>query len=107
MKTNMELNLFHIDEDKLPIKYILGIQEELENFPDAFDIIHLYMVEGINRPSRASTNFSKASLLKYHAKGNIENTNNGLEKAISLGLINQTCMEEGKETYTIQINPYQ
>ena len=37
----MELNLFKIDEDKLPIKYVLGIQEELENFPDAFDIIYI------------------------------------------------------------------
>jgi hypothetical protein len=103
----MELNLFKIDEDKLPIKYVLGIQEELENFPDAFDIIHLYVVESINRPNRPRYTFSKASLLKYHAKGNVENTENGIEQAINLGLIEQTNFEEGKESYTIKINPFQ
>ena len=103
----MELNLFKIDEDKLPIKYILGIQEELENFPDAFDIIHIYIVENINRPNRPQTGFSKASLLKYHANGNLENTEKGIVQAISLGLIEQTKFEEGKETYSIKINPFQ
>jgi len=103
----MELNLFKIDEDKLPIKYVLGIQEELENFPDAFDIIYIYVVENINRPSRQQYGFSKASLLKYHTKGNIENTEKGIEQAINLGLIEQTRFEEGKETYTIKINPFQ
>lgn len=103
----MELNIFKIDENKLPIKYILGIQEELENFPDAFDIIHIYVVENINRPTRPQYGFSKASLLKYHAKDNIQNTENGIEQAINLGLIEQTKFEEGKEFYTIKINPFQ
>lgn len=40
----MEVNLTILNEDKLPIKYVLGIQEELENFPDPFDIIHIYVV---------------------------------------------------------------
>jgi hypothetical protein len=103
----MELNLFKINEDKLPIKYVLGIQEELENFPDAFDIIHIYVVENINRPSRPQVGFSKASLLKYHANGNVETTEKGIEQAINLGLIEQTKFEEGKETYSIKINPFQ
>lgn len=103
----MELNLFKIDEDKLPIKYVLGIQEELENFPDAFDIVHIYVVENINRPNRPQYGFSKASLLKYHANDNIENVEKGIEQAINLGLIEQTKFEEGKEAYTIKINPFQ
>ena len=103
----MELNIFHIDEDKLPIKYVLGIQEELESFPDAFDIVHLYVVESINRPNRPRHNFTRASLLKYHAKGNVENMDRGLGQGVNLGLFEQTNMEEGKEAYTIKINPFQ
>jgi len=106
----MEVNLNLIDEDKLPIKYILGIQSELENFPDAFDIIHIYVVETINRPSRPMYNFTKPSLIKYHTNGNaasITNVEKGLAHAIQLGLIEQTRFEEGKEAYTILINPFQ
>lgn len=103
----MEPNLNRMDEDKLPIKYILGIQEELETFPDAFDIIHIYVVETIKRPERPRNNFTKHSLMKYHSCGNIDNAEKGLKQAIELGLIEQTCEEEGKESYKILINPYQ
>ena len=36
-----------------------------------------------------------------------ENAEKGLERAIQLGLIEQTCFEEGKEAYKILINPFQ
>jgi hypothetical protein len=103
----MELNIRKIVEDKLPIKYILGIQKELDGFPNAFDIVHIYIVENINRPNRPQYGFSKASLLKYHANGKIENVEKGIEQAINLGLIEQTKFEEGKEAYSIKINPFQ
>lgn len=103
----MILNISKIDEDKLPIKYILGIHEELETFPDAFDIIHVYVTESVKRPDKPRNNFTKHSLMNYHANGNIENAEKGLEQAIQLGLIEQTNTEEGKEAYTIKINPYQ
>jgi len=103
----MILNISKIDEDKLPIKYILGIHEELETFPDAFDIIHVYVTESVKRPDKPRNNFTKHSLMNYHANGNIENAEKGLEKAIQLGLIEQTNFEVGKEAYTIKINPYQ
>jgi hypothetical protein len=103
----MEVNLTVLNEDKLPIKYILGIQEELENFPDPFDIIHIYVVESLKRPDRPRNNFTKHSLLNYHSCGKIENAEKGLEKAIQLGLIEQTNFEKGKESYRILINPFQ
>ena len=37
----MKVDVHKMVEDKLPIKYILGIQEKLEAFPDAFDIFNL------------------------------------------------------------------
>lgn len=103
----MELNIGKINEDRLPIKYILGIQEELDGFPDAFDIIHIYATETLKRPDRPRNNFTKHSLINYHANGNTENAEKGLEQAINLGLIEQTNFEEGKEAYSIKINPYQ
>lgn len=103
----MEVNLNRLDEDKLPIKYILGIHEQLESFPDAFDIIHVYVVETMKKPDRPRINFTKHSLMTYHACGNIENAENGLQQAIGLGLIEQTHFEEGKEAYKILMNPFQ
>lgn len=103
----MKLDIGKINEDKLPIKYILGIQEELDGFPDAFDIIHIYVTETIKRPERPRNKFTKNSLMNYHAAGNIENAEAGLEQAIQLGLIEQTNKEEGKEAYSIKINPFQ
>ena len=103
----MKLNINSLDEDKLPIKYILGIQEELENFPDAFDIIHIYVVETIKRPDRPRKTFTKHSLLKYHSRNNLENAIKGIEQAIQLGLIEQNNFEEDKEAYKILINPFQ
>ena len=32
-------------EDKLPIKYILGIEKEFETYPDAFDIVYAYILK--------------------------------------------------------------
>jgi len=103
----MEANLSILNEDKLPIKYILGIQEELENFPDPFDIIYIYVVETLKRPDRPRNNFTKHSLLNYHSRGKIENAEKGLEGAIQLGLLEQTNFEEDKEAYRILINPFQ
>lgn len=103
----MELDIGKINEDKLPIKYVLGIQEELDGFPDAFDIIHIYVTETIKRPERPRSKFTKHSLMKYHSCGNIENAEKGLKQAIELGLIEQNNDEEGKEAYSIKINPFQ
>lgn len=103
----MELNIGKLTEDKLPIKYILGIQEELDGFPDAFDIIHIYATETLKKPDRPRNNFTKHSLMKYHACGNLENAERGITQAIELGLIEQTNYEEGKEAYSIKINPFQ
>lgn len=102
----MELNVHKIVEDKLPIKYILGIQDKLEAFPDAFDILYIFINEAVKRPDRQKETFTKHALIKYHSKGNHENAEEGLKRAIQLGLIEQIKFDEGKETYRILINPY-
>lgn len=102
----MKLNINKIDEDKLPIKYILGIQEELESFPDAFDILHIFITRAVRQPDRQKASFTKHALNKYFAKGKNENVELGLTEAIGMGLIEQTNMAEGKEAYKILINPF-
>ena len=32
--------IIQLNEDKLPIKYILGIHEQLPSYPDGFDILY-------------------------------------------------------------------
>tara|TARA_R110000850_G_scaffold196379_1_gene322845 strand:+ start:145 stop:456 length:312 start_codon:yes stop_codon:yes gene_type:complete len=102
----MKVDVHKMVEDKLPIKYILGIQEKLEAFPDAFDILYIFINEAVKRPDRQKETFTRHALMKYFSKGNLDNASEGLKKAIQLGLIKQTKFEEGKETYEIKINPY-
>mgnify|MGYP000586392071 CR=1 FL=1 len=100
------VDIHNINEDKLPIKYVLGIQEQLEAFPDAFDILYIFINAAIRRPDRQKETFTQHALLKYYSKGNTENAMEGLKKAIQLGLIEQIKEEPGKETYEIKINPF-
>jgi hypothetical protein len=82
-----------LSEDNLPIKYILGIEQEFESYPDAFDIVYIYVQRARKNPERYKDTFSKHALIKYEA-------------AIELGLIECTCETEGKETYRIILNPF-
>ena len=102
----MEMDLTRIDEDKLPIKYVLGIQTQLDAFPDAFDIMYIFIKENIKRPSKGGKNFTKHALLKYFSEGNHENAEEGLKRAVQLGLIEPINETEGKESYRILINPF-
>jgi len=102
----MSVNVHKITEDKLPIKYILEIQDQLEGFPDAFDILHIFITEAVKRPDRQKETFTKHALIKYYSKGNHANAEEGLKRGIQLGLIEQTKFDAGKETYKILINPY-
>lgn len=106
MKINMQPNVYKIEEDKLPIKYILGIEHDFPDFPDAFDIVYAFIQRAIKNPDRHGASFTKAALVNYHAKGKEEQSERGLKRAIELGLIDCTCETEGKEAYTILINPF-
>ena len=102
----MKVDVHKIVEDKLPIKYILGIQDKLEAFPDAFDILYIFISEAVKRPDRQKETFTKFALMKYYSKGNHENAEEGLKRAVQLGLIEQTKFEKEKEAYKIKINPF-
>lgn len=102
----MGVDLTRIDKDKLPIKYILGIYKELDAFPDAFDTLYIFIDENIRRTNRDEIKFTKHALVKYHSDGNHENVEEGLKRAIQLGLIEYTDETKGKEAYRILINPF-
>ena len=102
----MTVDIHTINEDKLPIKYVLGIQENLDAFPDAFDILYIFINAAIRQPDRQKETFTKHALVKYYSKGNAENAEEGLKRAIQLGLIEQTNDAPGKEAYRILINPF-
>lgn len=100
------VDVHRIDENKLPIKYVLGIQEQLDAFPDAFDIMYIFIDMAVKRPDRNKDTFTKHALLKYFCNDNTENAEEGLKRALQLGLIEQTKDEPGKEAYRIIINPF-
>jgi hypothetical protein len=102
----MKVDIHSITDDKLPIKYILGIQEQLEAFPDAYDILYIFINEAVRRPDRQKETFTRHALMRYHSKGNHDNASEGIKRAMQLGLIEQTKFDEGKETYEIKINPF-
>lgn len=102
----MQPNIYKIDEDKLPIKYVLGIEQQFPDFPDAFDIVYAFVQRAIRNPDRHGASFTKHALTNYHAKDRSEQCDRGLAHAIELGLIECNCETEGKEAYTILINPF-
>lgn len=101
-----KVDVHKINEDKLPIKYVLGIQEQLEAFPDAFDIMYIFIDLAVRRPDRHKDTFTRHALMKYFCNDNTENAAEGLKRAIQLGLIEQIKDEPGKEAYRILINPF-
>jgi len=99
--------VLRIVEEKLPIKYILGIEREFEAFPDAFDIVYIYINRAMKQPDRWGDAFTKHSIIKYEAvDSSIETIEAGLKRAIELGLIECTNETEGKESYRIILNPF-
>lgn len=99
--------IYELLEDKLPIKYILGIEQEFESYPDAFDIVYIYIQRARRNPERYKDTFTKHALIKYEAAGfPEENIEAGLKHAIELGLIECTCETLGKESYKIILNPF-
>ena len=102
----MQLNINKINEDKLPIRYILGIQEQMEDFPNSLDILHIFIMRAVHQPDRQKETFTKHALKAYHAKGNDENIEKGLRESIERGYIIPVNETIGKESYKIITNPF-
>ena len=55
-----------INEDKLPIKYILGIEASLEGYPTSLDVLHHEVSLCVKSPDRNKGTFTLHALNKYH-----------------------------------------
>ena len=94
-----------LNEDKLPIKYILGIYTELPTYPDGFDILYEKIKRHIGDKNHS---FTKHASMKYHLKdADPKKVDEALEQLIKDGYIVPKNETEGKESYTIIKNPFE
>jgi len=100
------VNINKIDENKLPIRYVLGIQEDSEDFPNALDILYIFISKAIHQPDRQKETFTKNALTDYQAKGRDSQIVSGINDGILKGYFEPINETIGKESYKILINPF-
>ena len=97
-----------INEDNLPIKYILGIEKDLPGYPSGFDVVYNEIRMCERSPDRYKGSFTLHALKTYRfPEAEIEHLVESLNDLIKLGLLEQTNNELGKEAYKILINPFE
>lgn len=97
-----------INEDKLPIKYILGIEASLDGYPTSLDVLHHEVSLCVKSPDRNKGTFTLHALNKYHFPDTTrEHLKRSVDELVVEGLIEQTNQEEGKESYRILVNPFE
>lgn len=97
-----------INEDKLPIKYILGIEKNLNGYPTSLDVLYHEVSLCVKSPDRNKGTFTLHALNKYHFPDtNKEHLHESLTELVNEGLIEQTNSSEGKESYKILVNPFE
>jgi len=97
-----------INEDKLPIKYILGIEASLEGYPTSLDVLYHEVSLCVKSPDRNKGAFTLHMLNKYHFPDTTrEHLKRSVDELVDEGLIEQTNLKEGKEAYKILVNPFE
>lgn len=97
-----------INQDKLPIKYILGIEKDLPDYPTALDVLQAEVKLCNRNPERYKGSFTFHALKTYRFPES--EPNKVLESAkelVTLGLCEQTNEEPGKEAFKIIKNPFE
>ena len=96
-----------INQDKLPIKYILGIEKDLPDYPSAFDILLAEIKLCVRMPDRHKGNFTLHALKTYRFPETSEDhLLNSIEDLIKLDLVEVANTAEGKESWKIKENPF-
>jgi hypothetical protein len=97
-----------INEDKLPIKYILGIEKDLDSYPDPTDVLHHVINLAYKNPERYKGSFTKHAAKTYWFKETSEELlTESINKLMEHGYILETNNTPGKEAYKIIINPFE
>lgn len=97
-----------LNKDKLPIKYILGIEKDLSDYPTALDVLQAEVKLCNRNPDRYKGSFTYHALKTYRFPDS--DHNKILESAlelVTLGLVEQTNSEPGKEAFKILVNPFE
>tara|TARA_B100001287_G_C22657170_1_gene518385 strand:+ start:640 stop:939 length:300 start_codon:yes stop_codon:yes gene_type:complete len=97
-----------LNKDKLPIKYILGIEKDLPDYPTALDVLQAEVKLCNRNPDRYKGSFTYHALKTYRFPDS--DHDKILESAlelVELGLVEQTNSEPGKEAFKILINPFE
>ena len=97
-----------LNKDKLPIKYILGIEKDLPDYPTALDVLQAEVKLCNRNPDRYKGSFTYHALKTYRFLDS--DHDKILESAlelVNLGLVEQTNKEPGKEAFKILINPFE
>lgn len=97
-----------INEDSLPIKYILGIEKDLPGYPTGFDVLHKQVDLCVRMPDRYKGSFTLHALKTYWFPDTEEDhLITSIDELIKLGLVEQTNNSEGKFAYKILQNPFE
>jgi hypothetical protein len=97
-----------INEDKLPIKYVLGIEKDLPNYPSAFDILLAEIKLCVRMPDRHRGNFTLHALKTYRFPETEENhLLKSINELMELDLVEELNTSEGKESWKIKTNPFE
>lgn len=97
-----------INEDRVPIKYILGIEKDLESYPDPIDILYHVVNLAYRNPDRYKGTFTRHAAKTYWFKEADESVlDESLNKLTQMGYVMQTNTDPGKESYKVIINPFE
>lgn len=97
-----------INEDKLPIKYVLGIEKDLPDYPTAFDILLAEVKLCVRMPDRHKGNFTLHALKTYRFPETEEShLLESIKELVDLNLVEVLNSAEGKESWTIKTNPFE
>ena len=97
-----------INKDKLPIKYILGIEKDLPDYPTALDVLQAEVKLCNRNPDRYKGSFTYHALKTYRfPESDPDKILESAKELVTLGLCEQTNEEPGKEAFKILINPFE
>lgn len=97
-----------INEDKLPIKYILGVEKDLPDYPTAFDVLLAEIKLCVRMPDRHKGNFTLHALKTYRFPETSEDhLVESIQELLELDLVETLNTSEGKESWKIKTNPFE
>jgi hypothetical protein len=97
-----------INEDKLPIKYILGVEAEIGGYPSGLDVLLAEVKLCVRMPDRHKGNITLHALKTYRFPETSEDhLKTSMEELINLDLVEVLHDVPGKESWKIKTNPFE